>query len=145
MIYSEVVAMFESIANQSIPGNYFNEGPDYYRNREDVIGVSGQPGVWVLPMTATDRLPVNASATKSYQVIIVFYKQTSIDFLQEQLRQTINDTEALARAFMHKLDEIELLQIGDVNISPGYKQLDNSFTGVALSFALTLPDNYVYC
>jgi hypothetical protein len=139
MIYNDVVALFRSVS-QSIGGTiYFNEGPDPYRNREDIDGLGeNTQGIWLLPMTPTWK---QGDHLKSWQFILVFYKQTKIDALQDQLRQIVHDAMSVGESFFDTLDEASILFLSELKFSPGYKELDNSFTGGAYSGTITLPGN----
>lgn len=142
-----MVALLES-ASRSIfvePELYFNEGQDQYRNREDVLEYN-QFGMWVLPITSIDRLASNGgSSTKTWNINLIIYKQTSIDALQAEVRQIVHDAEAIGELYYHHLNDIDYIVLGDVTQTPAYKQFDGSFSGVSLSFSITVADTYEYC
>lgn len=137
MIYNDVVALFRSVSQSIGETIHFDEGPRPYQNLEDVVGENIQ-GVWLLPMTPTHRPGFHL---KTWQFILVFYKQTKIDAKQGQLRQIVHDAQAIGEKFFDTMNEVDVLFLQDLKFSPGYKELDNSLTGGAYSGTITLPGN----
>jgi hypothetical protein len=139
MIYNDVVALFRSVSQSLGEVVHFDEGPQPYRNREDVIGMgSTMQGVWLLPLVPSYK---PGDYMKTWQFILVFYKQSPIDALQDQLRQVVHDAMSVGESFFETLNDVDLLFISDIKFSPGYKELDNSFTGGAYTGSITLPGN----
>ncbi len=123
-----------------------------YGRKSDVNQISDKKDIVIAldPLTSTASFAVNNSYNyqKIWTAQMAFYKIDHADSTEEQYAKILDDTDVLVDQFITKinsLSQIELITIQGISQIPFIKALADVMTGHALTFQISVPDDWNYC
>jgi hypothetical protein len=153
MSHRSVVNLINDVAVSLSDGIQFGYGVRSEFNQSEK---KGEQFIWMVPLTASPTY-TNNNATENYQktwnCIILFFKQDKTDSLSDHYHEILNDMDSLVDRFVNRLNDWSLSEsdtVGAVTIrnfqqTPYIKADADILTGWWLSFQLVVSDDFNYC
>ena len=114
-------------------------------NREKILDL-----VWMLPMTYTGSFPSGMKLFKNYSVVLYFCREDKVDSSNDARRDIIESMDLNVEQFLiamkFTLDGLSYdHSLDTIRVEPFFAATTDVLTGKAVSFNLTIQDDFEYC